>query len=228
MKINIKELIDFFDDKKDSNKGDPNALIAMFGEELNASIFKHFMDNKVEVLEESVLPGTNKGNRLDRWIVDKKSKILFQCEIKNWASTAIRGKQLELSCSDEKLKETIKYYCEHELKNSFRLKKQPNGVTKVLLKMKPPKEYENYSLKPLVIYWMPISFDKAKPLSKISLKEFNFPFKTEFHELDIFSVSLYIRDLYKKGIKNIDLEMPILKHRIKLLGNLINSHSATP
>ena len=47
MKINIKELINFFDDKKDSNKGDPNALIAMFGEELNASVFNQFMNNKI-------------------------------------------------------------------------------------------------------------------------------------------------------------------------------------
>lgn len=221
MKINIKELIDFFDDKKNSNKGDPNALIAMFGEELNASVFNHFMDNKLEILEESVLPGTNKGNRLDRWIVNKDNKILFQCEIKNWAATAIGGKQLKLSCNDGELKETIKHYCEHELKNSFRLKKQPNGVTKVLLKMKSPKEYENYTIKPLVIYWMPVSFDKTKPLSKISLREFNFPFKTEFDELTIFSVSLYLRDLYKNGTKNIDLEMPILEHRIKLLETLI-------
>ena len=27
--------------------------------------------------------------RLDRWIVDKKNKILFQCEKKNWATSAI-------------------------------------------------------------------------------------------------------------------------------------------
>lgn len=221
MRINIKELIDFFDDKKNSKKGDPNALTAMFGEELNASVFNHFMDNKLEILEESVLPGTNKGNRLDRWIVNKDNKILFQCEIKNWAATAIGGKQLKLDCNDEKLKETIKHYCEHELKNSFYLTKQPNGVTKVLLKMKPPKEYENYTIKPLVIYWMPVSFNGIEPLSKISLKEFNFPFKTEYAELSMFSVSIYLRNLYKSGIKYIDLEMPILKHRIKLLETLI-------
>ncbi len=220
MKFNIKNLIDFFDDKKNSNKGDPNALIAMFGEELNASVFKYFMNSKVEVLEESVLPGTNKGNRLDRWIVDKKNKILFQCEIKNWAATAIGGKQLELSCSDEKLKETIKHYCEHEIKNSFHTKKQPNGVTKVLLKMKAPKDYENYTIKPLVIYWMPVSFDEIKPLSKISIKDFHFPFTTEFAELEIFSVSLYLRNLYKLGTEYIDLEMPILEHRVNLLKNL--------
>ena len=83
--------------------------------------------------------------------------------------------------------------------------------------MKPPQKYENHIIRPLFIYWMPISFNGINSLSKISLKDFNFPFKTVFEELDIFSVSLYLRDLYKKGIKNIDLEMPILEHRIKLL-----------
>lgn len=220
MKFSIKELIDFFDDKKNSNKGDPNALIAMFGEELNASIFKYFMNNKVEVLEESITQGFKGGKYLDRWIIDKKNKILFQCEIKNWAATAIGGKQLKLDCKEDELKETIKYYCNHEIKNSFLLKKQPNDVTKVLLKMKKPKDCEDYIVKPLVIYWMPISFDGVKPLSKISIKDFHFPFTTEFIELNIFSVSLYLRKLYKLGTEYIDLEMPILKNRIKLIKNL--------
>jgi len=42
MKLNIKELLDFLDDKKDSQMGDANAIIAVLGEDLNASAYKHF------------------------------------------------------------------------------------------------------------------------------------------------------------------------------------------
>jgi len=94
MKLNIKELLDFFDDKKDSQKGDANAIMALLGEDLNASIFRHFKKNAIEILDDSVLPGTSKGKWLDRWIVDGKK--LYQCEIKNWAATAIGGKQFVL------------------------------------------------------------------------------------------------------------------------------------
>lgn len=42
MGLNIKELLDFFDGKKDSQKGDANALMAILGEDLNVAIYKDF------------------------------------------------------------------------------------------------------------------------------------------------------------------------------------------
>lgn len=224
MKFDIKELLDFFDDKKESQKGDPNSLVAMFGEELNASVYKHFRINKVDILEDSVLPGTNKGNRLDRWILDKDNKILFQCEIKNWSASAIGGKQLKLNATDDEIKKIINHYWNRELFKSFSDKiEQPNNITKVLLKMKPPEKYsEGYKIEPLLIYWMPISTDcELTPLSTISIKTFNLPIKTDFENLTIFSVSLYLRQLYKSGVQSIDLEMPMLERRISTLNKLI-------
>ena len=82
MKLNIKELLDFFDDKKDSQKGDANALIAILGEDLNASVYKDFRKNKVEILEESISQGSKKEKRLDRWILEKKIKNYFNVRLK--------------------------------------------------------------------------------------------------------------------------------------------------
>jgi len=228
MKLNIKELLDFFDDKKDSQKGDANALMAMLGEDLNASVYKYFRKNKVETLEEPVSQGLREGERLDRWILDKKNKELFQCEIKNWAATAIGGKQLKSDASNEEIKEVTEYYWDRELKNNFSKKlKHPNRVTKVLLKMKAPIRYENISnIKPLLIYWMPISSDKKRlsPQSTLSIHPLHLPINTNFLELYIFSVSLYLRQLYKrgKGQKVIDLDIPHFEHRIKILTKLQN------
>lgn len=117
MKLNIKELLDFFDDKKDSQKGDANALSTILGEELNASVYRHFRNNKVEILDDSVLPGTNKGKRLDRWIIDNRK--LYQCEIKNWAASAIGGRKLKSNASDPEIKEIADYHWKRELKDRF-------------------------------------------------------------------------------------------------------------
>ena len=75
MKLNVKELLDFFDDPM--IRGHASAVVGMLGEDLNASAYKHFRNNEIEILDDSVLPGTNKGKRLDRWIVD--NNILYQC-----------------------------------------------------------------------------------------------------------------------------------------------------
>ena len=218
MKLNIKELLDFFDDKKDSRKGDANALMTLFGEDLNSAVYKHFRKNKVEILGCSVLSGDKKGKWLDRWIVD--GKTLYQCEIKNWGATTIGGKKLGSDANDEKTKEVINYYWNRELNEKFSNKKeQPNLITKVLLKMKPPENLKKLEIKPLLIYWMPISSD-LNPLSILPLKNLHLPIKTEFSELQIFSVSLYLRQLYKQGEKLIDLDMPNMEHRMEILNRL--------
>jgi len=233
MKLNIKELLDFFDDKKDSQKGDANALISVLGEDLNASVYKNFRNNEVKILNESVTLNKKKddgtrGKELDRWIVDRKNRKLFQCEIKNWAATAIGGKRLKSNASDEETKKIVKYYWDRELNNNLSKRaKHPNGVTKVLLKMEPPNGYRNISkIEPLLIYWMPISSDKRglNPLSILPVKSLHLSINPNFSKLHIFSVSLYLRQLYKKGRgrKFIDLDVPHLEHRIKILTKLQN------
>ena len=224
MKLNIKILLEFFDNKNSSKKGDANALISVFGEEMNAALYKHFRKNQVDILSESVLPGTNKGNRLDRWIVDRENNVLFQCEIKNWSAAAIGGKSLITDADDEKIKEVAKYYWNRELKERFSEKaEQPNGVSKVLLKMKAPEKFQGLVISPLLIYWMTVSAFEGilDPFSEISVKVLeNLPDNVSFTRLSIFSVSLYLRHLYKKGIKFVDLDMPDFERRMRMMNDL--------
>lgn len=226
MKLNIKELLDFFDDKIDSKKGDASALMAILGEDLNASAYKHFREDKVEILNDSVLPGTNKGKRLDRWIIDKENSTLYQCEIKNWAATAIGGRQLKSNASDEETIRVVDYYWKQQLSNDLSSKgEHPNGVTKVLLKMNPPEKNKYVSkIEPLLIYWMPISsnINKLEPLSIVPVVSLELPVETEFSTLYIFSVSLYLRQLYRQGERFINLDMPNFEHRMEILTKFQN------
>jgi len=224
MKLNIKELLDFFDNP--SIRGHASAIAGIIGEELNASVYKKFRNNKVEILDESVTSGVKKGKWLDRWFVDKNTKTLYQCEIKNWAAHAIGGKKLKSDASDDKIRWIADYHWKRELKNSFSKRgKHPNGVTKVLLTMRKPNKYKKLKVEPLLIYWMPISSLSGKeinPLSVLPVRPLHLPIRTKFSRLNIFSVSLHLRQLYKmgKGQKIIDLDMPHLEHRLKILNNL--------
>jgi len=226
MKLNIKELLDFFDDKTNSKKGDATAVMAMLGEELNGGIYKDFRNNEVEILEESITQGFKGGNYLDSWMIDKDNDTLLQCEIKNWGARALGGKSLKLDSTDVEVKKIVEYYWNHQInKKDLSVNvKHPSSVSKVLLEMKPPKLYRNISnIEPLVIYWMPISSDSVEfnPLSIVSIKSLNLPtdfyIDKRFSKLYIFSVSLYLRQLYKKGQEFIDLNMPNLERRIKIL-----------
>ncbi len=227
MKLNIKEILDFFDGIKDSQKGDANAVMSILGEDLNAASYAHFQGSNLKILNDSVLPvllssiypGKQIHKRLDRWLVDENHKRLYQCEIKNCAATAIGGKKLESDANNEKVKTVTSYHWNREQKNFFSKKAtQPNNVSKVLLPMRPPVGYKNFRIEPLLIYWMPISSDikGLNPLSFIT----NFPFRTSFSKLQIFSVSLYFRVLLNNGKKYIDLDMPHFEHRIKILNKL--------
>lgn len=225
MKVDIKELLNFFDDKKDSQKGDANALMSILGEDLNASVYKHFRKGKVEILDESVLSGTKKGKRLDRWIVDKENEKLYQCEIKNWAATAIGGKKLSLDANDSKTKEVSNHYWRHQLSNDLSSKvKHPSKVSKVLLTMCKPEKYKTLKVEPLLIYWMPISSDQGglEPLSVVLVQSLNLPLETIFSKLYIFSVSLYLRQLRMKGEETVELDMPHFEHRMEILTRIQN------
>ena len=230
MKLDVKELLDFFDDKKDSEKGDANALMSVLGEDLNVSVYRHFRKEEVEILNESVTFDIKKsdgtrGKELDRWMIDKKNRKLYQCEIKNSAATAIGGRQLKSDASDEEVQEVAAYHWNRELKNSFsRNHNHPNYITKVLLTMRKPEKFRNLKVEPLLIYWMPITSSKngLNPLSILPTNPLHLGMKIKFSRLYIFSVSLYLRSLLRKGKGVIVLELPHFEHRLKILAKLRN------
>ena len=71
---------------------------------------------------------------------------------------------------------------------------------------------------------MPISSDKKglNPISTLPVKPLKLSIKTNFSKLHIFSVSLYLRQIYKggDGQKFIDLDMPHFQDRMKILTRL--------
>src|SRR3989338_9626646 len=147
-RLNLKKLIEVFDEHNNKYKGHTTPIIGFIGEDLNAAIFSDFLIRRkkaknVEVLSYSVNTGQKRvrGRELDRWI--KADNILYQSEIKSWCSFQIGGYKLLLGASAQDTKELANKKWEKELSGQYHniknIKELGGGkVSKVLVKMEIP------------------------------------------------------------------------------------------
>lgn len=218
MKLNIKDLLDFFDNKKDDIRHDISSVIGVVGEDLGAALFKRYYEEtsgkKVTISPFPVLgvieSGTKKGPRLDRWIYVQQSKNKFaayQTEIKNWSAYAIGARKVG---ADPKTIPAIGLLNWKDRINRLQ-HKDKNGESKVFYPMKKPIDFPNKAVRnPLIIYWSVLSKDgkNLNPFFRVSMSI------KGFKELSVFSMSNYLRSVKKKEIV---LNMPSAEKRIKLL-----------
>lgn len=214
MKLNVKELLDFFDNKKDDIRHDISSVISVVGEDLGAALFKRYYEEtfgkKVTISQFPVVSGTMKGPRLDRWIYIEQSNnkfMAYQAEIKNWSAYAIGARRVG---TDPK---TIPAIGLLNLKDRIKRLEHIdiNGENKVFFPMKKPVDFPNKAtLEPLIIYWFVLSKD-GKNLNPFF--QVNMPIKG-FKKINVFSMSNYLRSIKKKEII---IDMPSAEKRIKLL-----------
>ncbi|MHA1253766.1 MAG: hypothetical protein ACTSRP_27620, partial [Candidatus Helarchaeota archaeon] len=230
IKINIKHLIEFFDEKPSDSIKHATAITQLAGEDLNAGIFKHYLENekqaKVEIYYDlSVTTGNLKGRRLDRWIgvFEQNKKTLFQTEIKSWSSHAIGVKKiLKIDASKEEIEDykitMWKGQWDEKIKLPYR-----DDVRKVIIPMRIPDEikpkFSSNEQQPLVIYWAPIHPEgKDEPFFDVKIDGSN-----KFQKIYFFSVSSYLRKLLKeKGIDTLQIEMPNVYVRIKWINKIFS------
>jgi len=237
MKINIKDLIEYFDIKKNTDYGDTTATISVVGEDLCASIFKHYCEtergSKVIIVDSNQhIPVQMKkiGRRLDRWIMEIRgtSNIFYQTEIKNWCSRAIGGVNVPLDVDGKTLDDLAEHNWLHHLPD-FQ-SNEGNGINKVLVEMLNDKRVVNdkklelpdsYRKEPLLILW-----NVAKPKEE---KEFFFKFNLpkKYFDYDycwVFSCSLYLRHLNKEeGTSEIQIDMPNVARRLTQLNRIFKA-----
>ncbi|MFH1171254.1 MAG: hypothetical protein V1778_01810 [bacterium] len=227
MKVNIRKILQFYDDPQE--KGHASGITGLIGEELCAAAFCHYINSqkkKIRFINGTVSLGKQKGKRLDKWIsIGEKNKTLYQCEIKNWAANAIGGKHLAVDSKQTDIMKVTKINWKRQSKVVFVKDKFPNELSKVILPMLPPKNIEYSNVEPLLIYWMPINNKGAmKPYFKVPVSVFrNLSNKTSFKFLNIFSVSLYFRNLLKTERRGcVDLELPITEKRMEILREIFS------
>jgi hypothetical protein len=215
MKLNTKELLDFFDNKKDDIRHDISSVIGVVGEDLGAALFKRYYEEtfgkKVTISPSPVVSGTMKGPRLDRWIYIEQSNNSFtayQTEIKNWSAYAIGARKVG---TDTKAIPAIGFL---NWQNRIKLleHKDKNKENKVFYPMKKPIDFPSKTNpESLMIYWFVLSKD-GKSLNPFF--QVNMHIKGKIRKLNVFSMSSYLRSIKKKEIS---LDMPSAEKRIKLL-----------
>lgn len=230
MKLLLEKLITFLDDPKKGDNRHSSAITLVIGEDLNAAAFAHYLERdgiwEATVSADSTTPGTKSGKRLDRWIQARNKNtgehVLYQCEIKNWAASAIGGHRLPVDCSEEEAKQAAAHYWKGQLK-TFQSAVHPNNVTKVFTPMRLPEQYAESKAQPLLIYWMPVSNSTdadPEPFFQIPVRDLGLPdtfVRAPFETLSIFSVSLYLRRLLKGGTEMLVLDMPNAERRVQVL-----------
>ncbi len=220
MKLNIKQALKLFDERHDEHAGLATSIISMIGEDLGAGSFARYRAAKKLAVKpvyakfQAVGFPPGHGPRLDRWLVDKKRKIIYQCEIKSFCSYATNG--ADIRKKDVKL--TSEEYWKKLLKAEFSNTKEYGKTSKVLVKMERPEAYSKYRLEPLLILWWPVSSGKELlPFFSVSVSRLGTSF-TKFKKMHVFSVSLYLRKL--RG-STIHLEMPNVKKRLRALHQIV-------
>lgn len=215
MKLNVKELLDFFDNKKDDIRHDISSVIGVVGEDLGAALFKRYYEEtfgkKVIISPFPVVSGTMKGPRLDRWIYIEQSKdkfVAYQTEIKNWSAYAIGARKVGIDPKDIPSVGLLNWQDRIE-----RLQhKDKNGENKVFYPMKKPIDFPaDTNPESLMIYWYVLSKD-GRNLNPFFQLNMNVNGNTR--KLSVFSMSNYLRSIKSE---NINLDMPSAEKRIRLL-----------
>ena len=138
----------------------------------------------------------------------------------------MRSKPLSLNANSKIVSEAAKADWDREFREFYYKKKKSDKeakkVNKVLEKMKVPDKFKGILVEPLVIHWRPINAEgTGEPKWSVLVKNLHLKFKPDFFKINYFSVSLYLRKLLKKGKKYIDLEMPQVEERLKIVNNLL-------
>jgi hypothetical protein len=210
-KLDLRQLVNFYDYAIESSATHAAAVNAMMGEELGVSLMLHYFQMQGKPTEALAVPctqGTQKGKRLDKWFVqdDGENVFLYQTEIKNWSAHSLGGTR-----ATEKLRGlpiNSKEWSEHRKKvwdQRFTIEstlKDPK-TWKVLTPMKPPPKYEKAAIKPVICFW-----EGMHPEGKTDVF-FDVPLKDEkFDKLFVFSMSNFVHQLLARGIDFLDVAMP--------------------
>jgi hypothetical protein len=205
-KLNLNELIKFYDNRVPESLRMATAVNSVIGEEFAVALLVHYFESSGYEIE--VLPGpckgtANKGVRLDRWIYVTlgRKKILFQTEIKNWSSHSIGGRVIPACVEKSDLERLMTQNWDTRFdKANIPKEKQ---ASKVLTRMSPPNAFSEFNLTPLICFWEAMH-PEGKQIAYFQKKIENSAFKN----LHIFSLSTYVRSLQNKGVSEIDVNLP--------------------
>ena len=217
-KLNLRELLNFYDYKVPSSNSHASAINAVLGEDLAVALLVHYLKGlgiEVIALDEVCTQGTQRGYRLDKWIAAKSASesIIYQVEIKNWSAHSIGGKSVLIDADEDYMRD----FRMKRWRYQFHVEKQVSsqkGTLKVLTKMRIPTEYIYYKHEALLCFWEPLHHKgELEALFEVDVQS------DSFKRLKVFSMSNYVSQLLKTS-ETLEVEMSDADARIDWLKNL--------
>jgi hypothetical protein len=217
-KLNLRELLNFFDCKVSESIGHASAINGVIGEDLGvALLLKYFSDQKLSAiaLDEPCTQKTKKGKRLDKWIVvtEAESKIIYQVEIKNWNAHSLNSETVRNHADENYMREYRLRRWHKQFDSELKIPSQTE-CQKVLLPMKVPTTYRDYDHRTLLCFWEALHVGgKSDPLFEVSVNS------DHFENLTVFSMSNYVSELLKQS-EVLEVELADAETRISWLNKL--------
>lgn len=245
LRVNILNLLRFYDEDEEAHSHS-SAIKAMAGEDLGVSLLRRYLKSqgkRLVLLEGNgkrlaCTTGGRKGYQLDGWIKvtdveGAAAPVFYQMEIKSWSRHGIGSSErtLPVNCVGDDLlkskKRLWKYYWDQNSCNFFH-----NGIKKVLLKMAPPNVAGFMLSRPLLCMWEavhPGGRVKDEPFFTVRVDS-KFPYMEKddgvrypaagFSEVDVFSMSAYLRMLLAENKKTIVLCLPQVYQRMTKMSEI--------
>lgn len=230
--LDIGRLLGFYDEvdrtKKKELGSSVSALTGLLGEDLVLGALDKYLKEKIEKPIDYACRGKmrtirRKGKKpkrsnswLDAWIVSPKK--CYQTEVKNWSASAVGGQPVS--------KDGIIAAAHHNMRLYLSAKTNTRSVWKVVKEMRDPP---SKTIVPLLAFWSPIAplstrkVNQLRPFFEQNVRPYLNQMRAAkiknagFKSVMVFSASLYLRGLKRRGIKKVRLYMPRAAKRLSLL-----------
>jgi hypothetical protein len=210
MQLRVQQIIEFYDVRQADRARHISGITGFIGESLGTSLLIHKLTSDgftVELLPGTPKTGRRRAPRLDCWVAAQKDgdRRIYQVEIKNWSAYSKGGKDLPLQCTPEVYRAYSRRHWDTIVKGRT---VRNERVAKARLKMVVPEGYADWDHRALACFW----FCLHPQGERIPL--FTIPVVGAFPQLEIFSMSAYLRCLTSDVIS---LNMSIVEERSDLM-----------
>lgn len=196
MRLDLEQLLDFYDYRVQGSDTHASAINAVLGEDIAVELMRnHFEALGFKFQEtEPCTQGRQAGHRLDRWVHIERDgeESLYQVEIKNWSAHSIGGRRVPRNPSEDEMKIFRQERWHRQFNERTNIPTQKETV-KVLTPMLAPRQFERLQQQPMLCFWEPMH-----PLGSEDAFMSAPVTDPNFETIFVFSMSNHIRRLLRE------------------------------
>ncbi len=221
MRVNLKELVEFYDIRKEFGRH-AGSIKNLACEELSLALLCAYLsrqDSSANTVEKLKQRATTDKAWLDAWLKhsDGQAETYYQVEVKCWSFHGYGGGEpLPLDLEDDSYARHVQDLWWRVYWDDQNLCFKEERLNKVLKRM---DQFREHPVQPIACLWQAVHPEgKKAPF-------FDVPCKTSdnaFERVFVFSASAYVRSQIKRGIKCLDLDLPDTQKRLEIINGIFS------